>query len=329
MVRSLGLDGVRTVAGFGLERPVLRTDAASAEECGRRVIEGRWFTAGEIREGSPVCVLGATAARFRFGGRRPIGETLSPGEGRPDLEVIGIVEVLPGGPSALDGFGFKKTHPLHGFIERAKEYLGVAPIDFGWIAEEGLIVAPPRQDPAARLDAIEVRADPRDLIGVSRSLRKELIGAGLQPLVIANPTVQILFSSQMEKVDRLVKVIFAMCLVTGTIVVANLLILTVLERRHEIALRRVEGATTASIAAQFIVETGALCLAGGVLGIPVALGLAHLRASLDPSGAVQWIFPAPETVRTLATVTVFGLAGGLIPAIRAARIQPAEVLSHE
>jgi ABC-type antimicrobial peptide transport system permease subunit len=102
-----------------------------------------------------------------------------------------------------------------------------------------------------------------------------------------------------------------------------------LDRRKEIAIRRVEGATTWAIAVQLVIENGTLCLAGGLLGIPVALGLAALRTALDPSGAIRWIFPMAETVQTIVTVTAFGLAGGLIPALEAARIQPAEVLAHE
>ncbi len=326
-IRSLGWREIRSVTGFARKPPLLETDAATAEACGRKLVTGRWFSPEEIQSGSAVCLISKRVTQELFSDDQAIGKPLPLGEIGRTLQIIGVFE--GGEPVRLDGFGFKKDHPLYNMIETAKFYLGVQPADFDWIGDDQLVVTPPPSQSGGKLDVIEVRADPTELVAVTRSLRQELIGAGLQPLLIANPTVQILFSGPMETIDKLLRIIFMVCLGAGTIMVTNLLILTVLERRREIAVRRVEGATTLSIAVQFVIENGVLCFTGALLGIPVALGLAAMRAAIDPSGAIQWIFPVTETAQTVCTVTFFGLAGGLLPALKAARIQPVEVLAHE
>lgn len=327
-LRLLRWKEVRSVAGYACRPPLLETDAPEAGDCGRRLLAGRWFSQEEIRTGAAVCLIGPKHAAERFGGRPAVGRSIEPPEGGRALAVIGICESVGAG-AGLDSFGLEKGHPLRGLWQETLSHLGVPERDFDWIRDDALILVPPPPDPGSRLQAIEVRADPTALGPIARSLRRELIGRGLQPLVIANPIVQVLFSGPMETVDRFLRLTFAMCLAAGTIVVTNLLLLTVMERRREIAVRRVEGATTASIAVQFIVENGTLCLAGALAGIPVALGLAAVRTALDPSGAIRWMFPVEETLRTVGILTVAGLIAGLIPALKAARVQPVEVLAHE
>lgn len=327
-VRSIDRPEIRRVTCYARRPPLLETDAKTAEDCGRRLASGRWFSQEEIRSGVPVCLISSGTAAGRFPDRPAIGETIPAPEGRGTLRIVGTFEI-DRNQTKLDAFGYEKDHPLYHFLKSALNFLGVLSPDFEWIQDDGLIVVPPPPDPGSRLDLIEVRADPTRLVPLIRELRRKLIGAGLQPLLNANLVAQLFFSGPMETLERFLRIIFAMCLCAGTIVVTCLLVLSVLERRREIAIRRVEGATTWAIAAQFIFENGTLCLAGGLLGIPVALGLAAVRAGLDPSGSVRWIFPVAETLQTIGFVTIFGMIGGLLPALQAARIQPVEVLAHE
>ena len=123
--------------------------------------------------------------------------------------------------------------------------------------------------------------------------------------------------------------VFLACVLVGTVIVASLRILTVMDRRGEIAIRRVEGATVLEIATQFTLETVAFCLMGAVAGMPLGIFLAWLRTKIDPSSAVTWVFPLRESVVTVATILLMSILAGLLPAFRAARVEPVEILGRE
>ena len=102
-----------------------------------------------------------------------------------------------------------------------------------------------------------------------------------------------------------------------------------MDRREEIAIRRVEGATLLDIGCQFTLETAVFCLLGTVAGVPLGIFLAWLRAQVDPSSAITWVFPLKEAVVTAATLCCMSILAGIVPAVRAVRVQPVEILGKE
>lgn len=112
-------------------------------------------------------------------------------------------------------------------------------------------------------------------------------------------------------------------LLVGGVGVANTMVISVLERRGEIGLRRALGATRRDIRTQFLVEAVVLSALGGaagsVLGVLATLVYATLRG---------WPFAVPwwAGAGALAATVVIGAAAGLVPALRAAAQQPTEAL---
>jgi predicted lysophospholipase L1 biosynthesis ABC-type transport system permease subunit len=105
-------------------------------------------------------------------------------------------------------------------------------------------------------------------------------------------------------------------LLVGAIGVANIMVISVLERRSEIGLRRALGATRGHIGAQFLAEAVLLALIGGAAG--VAVGAAAVAAYTYLKGEAT-VIPAEAWAGGLAAI-VIGAIAGLLPALRAARV---------
>jgi len=115
----------------------------------------------------------------------------------------------------------------------------------------------------------------------------------------------------------------AVALLVGAVGVANIMIISVLERRSEIGLRRALGATKNHIRAQFLAEAILLALAGGVAGV-----LAGAAATAVYAHTKGWatVIPLVAWAGGLGATIVIGAAAGLLPALRAARMSPTRAL---
>jgi putative ABC transport system permease protein len=137
--------------------------------------------------------------------------------------------------------------------------------------------------------------------------------------------------------------IAAISLLVGGIGIMNIMLASVIERTREIGIRRAMGATRVHVVSQFLVETGTLSAAGGVLGILFGVGL-----SLAVDRLLPWILSLPIIQRHIETEINFeaaitpwsvivsfsvaaatGIIFGIYPAILASRQDPIEALRHE
>jgi putative ABC transport system permease protein len=105
--------------------------------------------------------------------------------------------------------------------------------------------------------------------------------------------------------------------------VANIMIISVLERRQEIGLRRALGATRGQIRAQFLAEAVLLALAGGAAGVAIGAAATAIYARVHGEPVV---IPLQAWAGGLAAALLIGAAAGLLPAIRAARLSPTQAL---
>ena len=118
-------------------------------------------------------------------------------------------------------------------------------------------------------------------------------------------------------------------LLVGAVGVMNVMLVVVGERTNEIGLRKAVGATDREIFVQFLAEAAAVCGISGLAGTLLGVGFTKLVASLVPEQGplsnVTVLDPFILTVMTAALVAV-GIVAGIVPAVRAARIPPAEAL---
>jgi putative ABC transport system permease protein len=115
----------------------------------------------------------------------------------------------------------------------------------------------------------------------------------------------------------------AVALIVGGFGIANVMLMSVMERRGEIGLRRALGATRRHIALQFVSEALALAAVGGVLGVLLGAGLAVVYAL---SQAWTPIIPAVAVFGGIGAAIAIGALAGFYPAMRAARLSPTDAL---
>jgi putative ABC transport system permease protein len=112
-------------------------------------------------------------------------------------------------------------------------------------------------------------------------------------------------------------------LLVGAVGIANVMVISVLERRSEIGLRRALGATSRHIAWQFITESLLLALLGGIAGIAIGILVTLGYATLNN---LPTSIPALGVFGGLAAALLTGAIAGLYPAVRAARLSPTQAL---
>jgi putative ABC transport system permease protein len=116
----------------------------------------------------------------------------------------------------------------------------------------------------------------------------------------------------------------AVALLVGGVGVANTMVISVLERRSEIGLRRSLGATRGQIGLQFLAESQLVAVLGGAGGIVLGVAATAIYAATQ-----GWptVVPAVVSGAALAATLVIGAVAGLYPAVRAARLSPTEALT--
>ena len=122
--------------------------------------------------------------------------------------------------------------------------------------------------------------------------------------------------------------IAAISLLVGGIGIMNIMLASITERVREIGLRKAVGATTGAIFIQILVESVVLGVIGGLAGLVVSYGFVDLLAHLSPTGNSPVITPN-AMIMAFAFSAVVGLIAGLIPAIKASKLDPIQALRYE
>jgi putative ABC transport system permease protein len=134
------------------------------------------------------------------------------------------------------------------------------------------------------------------------------------------------FNSMSAGVKVAAFVIGIIALVVAGIGIMNIMLVAVTERTREIGIRKALGARRGNILRQFLIEAVILCNIGGVVGVAVGFGLGNLVAvftGFDAKVPMEW------AVIGLLFCSAVGIAFGMLPAIRAARLDPIEALRYE
>jgi putative ABC transport system permease protein len=266
---------------------------------GTGIARGDWLNDGTAR--GPVAVLGSAAAE-RLGIDRVFPDQRV-WLGGQWFDIAGILNPSPLAPDVDDS-------ALIGY-QAAETYLGYVSMVGG---EQQ--VGPP--------STIYVRAATGHVAAVQSLLAQTANPRAPNEANVSQPSdVLTARAAAAGAFDSLFLGLGVVALIVGAVGVANIMIISVLERRSEIGLRRALGATKGQIRTQFLAESILLAVTGGAVGV-----LAGVSATAMYAGSKGWaiVIPAQAWSGGIASAILIGAVAGLLPAIRASRMPPTVAL---
>ncbi len=273
---------------YGLS--VVATDGRLTDVLQLEIQSGR--SIDEDTQKLPVAVLGSVAA-----------------------ERLAIADATGGPTVSIDGVSFQvigilKPHPLHPDLDRSV-MIGEAH------ARNDLGIDPNHS-------SVYVRVEPSILEATRPLLARTANPAAPDEVEVSRPSDALEAQTKVDQnLQNLLLALGGVALLVGGVGIANIMVISVIERRSEIGLRRALGATRGHISSQFVIEAAALSTLGGALGL--GIGVAATWFYADSQGWTLAI-PLQALLGGIAAALAIGAFAGLYPATKAARLDPAEAV---
>jgi putative ABC transport system permease protein len=291
--------GTETVSYGDRSRQVGLLGATSEYRLARRVevAAGEFLPAGDWQRGAPVAVLGSELARELFPGERPVGKIVRVGAWR--MRVVGVL--APQGTKL--GVNFDETVMVP--VATAMKMLDASSLFRVFV---------------------EVRAH-ADVEAARRDIRRQLAERHREEdfTVITQDAMLATFGAILAVLTLALIAIASISLTVAGIGIMNVMLVSVSERTREIGLLRALGGGRRQVLAVFLGEAAMLSTAGGVVGLGLGWLLVRLLVQLFP--ALPAAAPAWSIASALAVAVGVGLVFGILPARRAAHLDPVAALA--
>lgn len=280
---------------------------------GYKISSGRGFTDADYTANRKVAIVDSKSVQSLFAGKNPIGRTLEI-QGEP-FTVVGVIS--EGGENA----------PVINNIEDYWMYADMS---------SGTVLIPYTCWPVIyRYDepmAVAVKANSTDDMtkagnNVAKILNETQISSSEYTYAVKGLLEQASdLQSLSESTNSQLIWIAGISLLVGGIGVMNIMLVSVTERTREIGLKLAIGARQKRIMWQFLTEAAVLTSLGGILGVVSGIGLAYMLARVMGTPVA---ISATACIIAVAFSMIIGIVFGLVPAVKASKLNPIDALRHE
>jgi putative ABC transport system permease protein len=297
-----------------IQAEVVSTTVAFKDILNLDLEAGRFMDSDDFRYRRHVCVLGATLKSDLFAFEWAVGRQVKIGD--TWFTVIGVAEYEKIGKSQVENLEVPQYN-TQVFVP-----LGLAAC-FDLDGEQA-------GRPDYSVDEIVLEVASAGMVVTASELASrvlERLHGQQQDFRLVVPQALLEQSRRTQRTFSIVMgAIAGISLLVGGIGIMNIMLATVLERRHEIGVRRASGATTRAVLAQFLVEAVFLSLVGCAVGILLGVGLS---AAVARYAGWRTAVGVPHILIAVGVAGLVGIVSGYYPARKAAGIDPGEALRYE
>jgi len=284
---------------------VLGIDEDYLTTAGQELLKGRIFTPDEVFYGNHVAIIGSEIEKILFKDKEdPIDKIISIGSGK--YKVIGVLE------EKGSSMGFSPDRRCYVPLNNARQYYSYPNKNF--------TINIMSQGPDVMDAAIGEAA------GLFRIVRGDRLGEEDSFDISKSDSIAEMLIDSLSYVTIAATLIGLITLIGAAIGLMNIMLVSVTERTREIGVRKALGATRRTIRNQFQAEAVVIAQMGGLLGILLGIGIGNIVSVLLKG---PFIVPWPWIILGIVLCFIVSLASGIIPASKAANLDPIESLRYE
>ena len=279
---------------------------------GYQVKNGRGFTDRDFAEFRKVALVDTTTVKNLFGGENPVGEAI---ELQGDVfTVVGVVDLSDTFAPTINSIN---DYWLYADTSSGSIYLphSVWPTAYRFDEPQSVAIKVDNTD-----DMAYVGKEAADLL-TDRQIMDKQSDFDYRSQDMLEQAQQL--QSMSESTNMQLVWIASISLIVGGIGVMNIMLVSVTERTSEIGLKKALGAKKRRIRMQFLTEAAVLTSLGGIIGVASGIGLAELISNMMQ---IPVSVSVPAILISVIFSTVIGIVFGLVPAIKAANLNPIEAL---
>jgi len=311
--------GANVVRGYRQQNMTIRgVEAPYGRVRNMSVSAGRWLSGQDDQSKVRVAVLGAKAAEKLFGEIPPVGETIS--INGLQFEIAGLLKTK----TQISNYNTPDNECIFIPLTTASLLKDIKyPEDIVWMPANPIFRKQAIKDVRATLARVH-NFSPND----ERALQ----------IVVFNEFMKVIDTMSIA-LQVLLGLIGALTLAIGGIGLANIMLVSVTQRTREIGVLKSIGATRSAILMQFLMEAMAIVTCGGLLGVLIGWGvtsgiqtlplLGPLFKDTTGTGDIHLKISKFAVITSTVVLELIGVVAGLLPALKASRLDPIEALRYE